>query len=771
MFLARNIIDSNQTFLPDIVNDITKGVETVKKFLFIIGFLGGMLVFQVPVHASDTPTTQAAKMLTKVQADGQINVIVNIDVTIPAHISSLTGVEHDQALMAVITDAQDLLLQRLNDAGVAVSNIIKFPYTPQISMTVTEEAFLALRSDSSVDQIIENGSLDGKLGQSVPNIFPSVATSNFSGSGYTVAVLDTGVDTNHIAFEGKVVAEACFSGAGDDILSFCPNGEPVQIGPGAGINFDCDLVITDSTQCDHGTHVAGIAVGGNMPGPAPNFGLIHGVAKQANLIPIQVFSKILRSDGTVGSTALFTDIAMALSHVYMLRNDSSVGKIAVVNMSLGGNGPINTMEECDNTFGSMALRPIIKMLKEANIATVVSSGNSNFETGIAVPACIEEAIAVGATDNNDNKYNFCASPDDHDNCGSSSGDLLDLWAPGVNIYSANAESDFGFGVTTASGTSSAAPHVAGAWAVMKQSKPTATVDEIENAFKSTGKPITIAGVTRKRIDIDEALEVLSDSGTPTSPGIVDACQQGLFANGSLKAGEAVCIPDFSNGGQFQSEIYVPNNKVGSTMEIILSHGSGNGNLLHRHDNRPTRTVFDHISENSGNEERILVENVQERWNYIHVRADNEFSDVTILVRYIESSTPPLAPSPTTPDIQIVDACQEGQTPVGNVQLFAGTAVCVQDFSNRGQAQMHLYVTEDKVGSTLEILLSHGFGNSELLHKHNRRPSRTVFDHVSNNPGNEERILVENVQLGWNYIHVQADTAFAGVTLLPRYIQE
>lgn len=78
--------------------------------------------------------------------------------------------------------------------------------------------------------------------------------------------------------------------------------------------------------------------------------------------------------------------------------------------------------------------------------------------------------------------------------------------------------------------------------------------------------------------------------------------------------------------------------------------------------------------------------------------------------------------------------------------------------------------DDKVGSTLEIRLSHGSGNSKLLHKHGGRPSNTVFDHISNNSGNEERILVENVQRGWNYIHDQADTAFSGVTILPRYIQ-
>lgn len=263
--------------------------------------------------------------------------------------------------------------------------------------------------------------------------------------------------------------------------------------------------------------------------------------------------------------------------------------------------------------------------------------------------------------------------------------------------------------------------------------------------------------------------------TGTSPmggAIIDACQRGQTPVGNIRLtiGEAVCLQNVGHGDQRQMSLFVPNDKVGSTLEIILSHGSGNGNLLHRHGNRPTDEAFDYISDHSGNEERILVENVQELWNYIHVRADTEFSNVTLLVRYVEGSAPELIPSPMIPDFQIVDACEQGQTPVGNVRLTAGHAVCLQDRFNRAQGQMAIYVSGDQVGSTLEILLSHGAGNANLLHRYDNRPTRTTFDHISNQSGNEEMIRVHNVQRGWNYIHVRADTAFSGVTLLPRFIR-
>lgn len=127
-------------------------------------------------------------------------------------------------------------------------------------------------------------------------------------------------------------------------------------------------------------------------------------------------------------------------------------------------------------------------------------------------------------------------------------------------------------------------------------------------------------------------------------------------------------------------------------------------------------------------------------------------------------------SQNDPDNQIIDACLKGQTPVGNVELFAENAVCLQDVANEHQIQMRLHVPAEKVGSTLEIILSHGVGNGDLLHKYDGRPRRTTYDHISNTSGNEERILVHNVQPQWNYIHVRANEKFSGVTLLVRYIK-
>lgn len=143
---------------------------------------------------------------------------------------------------------------------------------------------------------------------------------------------------------------------------------------------------------------------------------------------------------------------------------------------------------------------------------------------------------------------------------------------------------------------------------------------------------------------------------------------------------------------------------------------------------------------------------------------------SLLTNQIGTNPSEPIPQPQPQPQPINDACLQGQTPIGNVEITADNEVCLKNVSNGNKSQMALFVPADKVGSTLEIILSHGSGNGDLLHKHDNRPNSTTYDHISKNAGNEERILVTNVQKNWNYIHVQTDTAFLGVTLLARYIQ-
>ncbi len=135
-----------------------------------------------------------------------------------------------------------------------------------------------------------------------------------------MAVLDSGIRKTHEMFAGKTIVEACYAKGEittDDPVGDCPNGLISMIGSGAAVHYPSDYY-----AYDHGTHVAGIATG---KGPT-----ISGVAKDANIIAVQVFSKIPSTKRISGWNS---DNLAGLDYVYSIRGSYS---IAAVNMSLGG---------------------------------------------------------------------------------------------------------------------------------------------------------------------------------------------------------------------------------------------------------------------------------------------------------------------------------------------------------------------------------------------------------------------------------------------------
>ncbi len=360
---------------------------------------------------------------------------------------------------------------------------------PVVTLDVDSAALAALVESADVLSIEEDVAVPPILAQSVPLIGADDAWSaGYMGAGQSVAILDTGVDNTHPFLTGKVIAEACFSSTGTGSTTTCPNGLETQIGSGAGV--PCNLAVEG---CSHGTHVAGIAAGTNAT--------FSGVAPGASIIAIQVFSRF-DDDAYCGGAGTApcalswsSDQMAALDWLYAQRTTYA---IASVNLSLGGG---HYTSYCDSSYPSYKLS--IDNLISAGIATIIAAGNNYYTDGVAGPGCISSAVTIGATSKTDAVASF-----------SNSDDTLDFWAPGVSIQSSIPGTSYAYW----NGTSMAAPHVAGAWAVLKHAAPGATVGQVLSALTTSGVSITDVrnSVTKPRIQVDAALVALGALLTPTS---------------------------------------------------------------------------------------------------------------------------------------------------------------------------------------------------------------------------------------------------------------
>ena len=360
-------------------------------------------------------------------------------------------------------------------AGTEHRVVNTFETVPSVALELSPEALSALERSGQAASIVEDELSQPHLAQST-RLVESTEANSFArdGSGQHIAILDTGVDGAHSFLAGKVVSEACFSD-GD-----CPGGVSSSTAPGSG--QPCTYA---PGNCQHGTHVAGIAAG-----DGPSF---DGVAPDARLIAINVFSRFTGSDcgddPSPCARSRASDQIKGLERVIALR---STLRIAAVNMSLGGG---KSTTNCDGDPRKAA----IDNLRSTGIATVISSGNDAFSDGVSKPACISSAITVGGTTKSDTMAPL-----------SNSSSLVELLAPGNSINSSVPNNGFGL----KSGTSMAAPHVAGAWAVLRQLSPNAPVATVLSHLASTGKPITDAdnNVTKPRIRLLSASTRIADTG-------------------------------------------------------------------------------------------------------------------------------------------------------------------------------------------------------------------------------------------------------------------
>ncbi|KAI8923806.1 peptidase S8/S53 domain-containing protein [Entophlyctis helioformis] len=229
----------------------------------------------------------------------------------------------------------------------------------------------------------------------------------------------------------------------------------------------------------HGTHVAGI-VGSTT----------YGVAKACNLIAV----KVLGNDGTGPVSGIMDGVEWVASRM------RSSNRRSVLNLSLGEGGKVD------------AFNQMIAAVVGAGAAVAVAAGNKNKDSCANSPQDSPVVLTVGASDEHDARADF-----------SNYGPCVGIFAPGTNIVSL---AHHGYGTRILSGTSQAAPHVAGQMAVLLGMYPDITPSEVYASLKGIATTKQLSGLASADPDL------LLFNGLTTEPLAMTRGKGNAFSLGS-----------------------------------------------------------------------------------------------------------------------------------------------------------------------------------------------------------------------------------------------
>ncbi|MFJ2083646.1 S8 family serine peptidase [Micromonospora chokoriensis] len=283
---------------------------------------------------------------------------------------------------------------------------------------------------AGVDKVWLDGKAKAALADTTAQVgAPAAWAAGGTGSGVRVAVLDSGVDTTHPDLVDQVVASRSFI-PGQDVIDH--NG--------------------------HGTHTASTVAGTG----AASDGKERGVAPDADL----VVGKVLDENGSGSISGIIAGMEWA----------ARTERAKVINMSLG----VSAWHTQDDPLS----QAVNQLTAETGALFVVSAGNSGPDPyTLGAPGTADAALTIGAVDTSDHLADFSSvGPRANDEALKP-----DMTAPGVDVLAARSQHiPWGEGYYRLdSGTSMAAPHVAGAAALLVQKHPTWSARQIKDALMST----------------------------------------------------------------------------------------------------------------------------------------------------------------------------------------------------------------------------------------------------------------------------------------------
>lgn len=420
------------------------------------------------------------------------------------------------------------------------------------------------------------------------------AWNTTNGSGVVVAVIDTGI-TSHSDLSANIVGGYDF--ISDAAMARDGNGRdsnPADQGDWYAAN-ECGAGVPAANSSWHGTHVAGTvaAVANNAKGVA-------GVAYGAKVVPIRVLGKC------GGYTSDIADAITWASGGSVTGVPANPNPAEVINMSLGGAGT------CSATYQNA-----INGAVNRGSTVVVAAGNDNMNVSNAVPANCSNVIAVASTTRTGARSGF-----------SNYGTGIDVAAPGSDIAStlnSGTTTPSSEGYAIYSGTSMAAPHVAGVVALMQAVAPSPmTPAAVESTLKSTLRafPVSIdRDIGDGIVDAQAAVAAAAGGGGPgPGPG-----------TGTLQDGVPVTGLSGGSGSEQFFTLVVPSGA--SNLVFQMSGGTGDADLYVRFGAQPTTGTWDCRPWLNGNNETCTITSPQAGTYHVMVRGYSSFSGVSLVGNY------------------------------------------------------------------------------------------------------------------------------------------
>ncbi len=440
-----------------------------------------LLLCALAVGCADPDPTTTATPATTSTAESPLLSPAKLDAALAAALASAApGARHRVVLTLDGSRPLSAIAATVASLG---GGTLGFSKLPMIAARLTATQIALVRNLTGIKALYLDRPLQLMLAQSRGTIHADqVHGLGVTGDGVTIAVLDSGVDGTHagLSYPSKTVQNVKILAAPDDLFGIDLLGSDLLLE---------NLPDTDTTS-GHGTHVAGIAAGGG--------GTYAGVAPGAKIVGVSVGEAI--------------NILWALSGIdWILEHRTQYG-IRVVNNSWGTTGPFDAGDP---------INIATKAMHDAGITVVFASGNEGSAQDTLNPYSVAPwviGVAAGcklgadptgsASQCNDGRANLLADFSSRGIPGSTVYHPT-ITAPGVHIVSARSKTGIVMnalnlqadattcaiapgdvlGHTCASGTSMAAPHIAGVVALMLDANPSLTPAQIKEALRATARPM------------------------------------------------------------------------------------------------------------------------------------------------------------------------------------------------------------------------------------------------------------------------------------------